>query len=440
MLLLPLLLVWISPTILPKRLQTLLFFVAPSPSAAMLVLHATGSLAKPMAAPSAAPTAIATPAIQPRSAGDEINGQKRALIELHVLSAGAVSRSRGKRRGKTVSRISSGHASSTEKGACEDFPLWRDAEDENCTKYAEVGWALSCVGGGSGVAIADRYDARQSKSALRLSALAACCACGGGQRVGRKVAVAHLSELLWTMIKAINDQDVATQPQTSPPDAVSILFIAGREALEQSLFSLSNEQLREMGSLLAEISSQTILAGLRSLPWDIAQLIGNLSTTLSVVDARLAAQISEDTGIPAVATPVDQEILHKNTEDVSQRQLAQAISDVLLPADATVLQWRALLASLLQCLAVVAILWGIMTLFSFHFATGPIFVMLNIERDYVWDVNNKVDFGIGKLFGPSTAHLLGFYLPTPVSCPDRLREFALALLGHEPHAIQETSW
>lgn len=65
-----------------------------------------------------------------------------------------------------------------ETGGCEDRPQWRDLSGDDCATYREREW---CMGDGLGPAWDTDWGSVESYAVDGVSALRACCACGGGE-------------------------------------------------------------------------------------------------------------------------------------------------------------------------------------------------------------------------------------------------------------------
>ncbi|CAE7778437.1 rsgI3, partial [Symbiodinium sp. CCMP2456] len=132
---------------------------------------------------------------------------------------------------------------------CQSFTPWSDVDGNDCQKYSEPGWLMSCHDLRSLEERTDNLDERRD-SDLNLSPREACCSCGGSNVTGRELAISKLASSVFAVLESIdNSREVKSQLPAAIVATVKEAVDNGKDVLESRLLQLSNLVLAQAGRL-----------------------------------------------------------------------------------------------------------------------------------------------------------------------------------------------
>lgn len=150
-----------------------------------------------------------------------------------------------------ISEDSRGFSRPPGEDECQSFTPWRDVEGNDCEKYSEPGWLMSCHDLRSVEERTDNLDERRD-SDLNLSPREACCSCGGSNVTGRALAISKLASSVFAVLESIdNSREMKSQLPAAIVATVkeAVDSTDGKELLESRLLQLSNRVLADAGRL-----------------------------------------------------------------------------------------------------------------------------------------------------------------------------------------------
>jgi len=323
---------------------------------------------------------------------------------------------------------------------CENFPDWKDSELQACDIYGQLegGTLLSCTLGREDSDFDDedddkddsfrfmmqRLEARRSPdNAMRLSALEACCVCGGGKQVGTIVGSERIAATLWPLLLAI-----AGSFDGKVSEHASRLVMVGKAALLSTFRAFSHTRLIEVGKMLANVRIGEVVAGVLDVPAPVEQLLSQL------IDEPAVDRVSKGIGIQPLPE-ITRNALNVDVTDIGEESEINNYSWWSYMQQ-TVLCWTHTVCVLCMLLGLyLSIQWAVDQQYHMY----RLYVVLKLDEVHV---RTAPDI---KLQHPSdmqqhkAEQVIGFYLPSKQVAPYRLREMANALLrpcGVALHALE----
>lgn len=261
------------------------------------------------------------------------------------------------------------------------------------------------------------FAARRDTTAMSLSALDACCVCGGGAETARATGVDNLASVLWPIVVGISSQAQQTEDATSAKYSEAVLAGAvllterGESALVTRLLSLSNE--------------------------DLAVL------SLRFVDTSDAGdEILGDSAVPVDALEVLTKILPKSVDEAEPKQQQQMAPNVGILTSATLtnsrllvmartLNWKEHVFCFLRALWITFIVVGLYNVYTWKVIIRRVYVVLRCDNKYYGTAKDIDRWKPEKLSFTKIDQIVGFYLPCSSNHPGRLKAFSAALLADE---------
>jgi len=421
---------------------------SPSPGATFLELRPSGHLlakrdllakrarTESSSFPSLAPTRSKSPGVESSLVEEpSLAGASQSQLQLSSVAGAQLGRSqpddptdkspppeKENSKAETASKIPIRRHPTVELSPpkCKDFPSWVDSDGAECERYENNRWALSCVGYGAGAGTApeqsERFDARRDSTALHLSALEACCVCGGGENVAKTMGIKRLVDSLWPVVMALSGSSESTGFSAGHISA------AGKAVLQEAFHDMKTEQLIKNAKIIAAIRTGELVAGVLEPSTDIKTLLWELQHEQRILQVGQGMDSQPLPGLTMYALNLDM----KDSE-------AQSRNQGWMDFYATLAYVQPFLICILRALNLVVLVVSCGMLgkwWSDQRSMDRIYVTLKVNKDYFGP--EKDVQGTGRPFDKTNhkvEQLLGFYLPPSRSHPYRLREMSNALMG-----------
>ncbi|CAE7214566.1 osm1 [Symbiodinium natans] len=310
---------------------------------------------------------------------------------------------------------------------CSDFIPWSDMDANDCRKYAEPGWLLSCHDLRSVEERMGDLDERLDAN-LKLSPRDACCACGGSNATGRARAISRLASAVYDTLESIdNSQEVESQIPASTVASLRAVLDGtdGKELLESRLLPMTNEELAAAGRLAGDSSAHLYFRKPQELLPALELLVALFPSASAVEEEREAKN----------ASPEDQ----RQLQDVEQRNMG----DIHVGHAGLAMNAAVAVQLLSHVMRALSCLWRIYFIVLFVICATAVVWWVNVLRrpvTYVVLRSHEKFFGkqrqmeepailVNNRF--NSQKLVGFFLPT-----ERVSEFAAALGGALPQVTQ----
>jgi len=303
---------------------------------------------------------------------------------------------------------------------CQSFTPWRDVDGNDCQKYSEPGWLMSCHDLRSVEERTDNLDERRD-SDLNLSPREACCSCGGSNSTGRALAISKLASSVFAVLESIaNSREVSSQ---LPAAIVATIKEAvdstdGKQLLESRLLQLSNVVLAQAGHLAGDSGAHLYFERSEEVVPALELLWMLFPSASAVVVAQ--EKMDQDLGMQRQLQQL-QDAVTRTASSVREGSKGMLeIGTALLSHYMRVLScfWRIyFLVLLVICLA--AITWWL----GLH--RRPVTYIVLRSHDKYFGPQRQIE--MPEVLMQSRYHserLSGFFLPT-----ERVSEFAAALRG-----------
>lgn len=319
-----------------------------------------------------------------------------------------------------ISEDSRGFSRPPGEDECQSFTPWRDVEGNDCEKYSEPGWLMSCHDLRSVEERTDNLDERRD-SDLNLSPREACCSCGGSNVTGRALAISKLASSVFAVLESIdNSREMKSQLPAAIVATVkeAVDSTDGKELLESRLLQLSNRVLADAGRLAGH--SEAHLYFERSD--EVVPALELLSMLFPSVSAVVVARkkMDQDPGTQRQLQEL-QDTATRAASYVRERSKGMLeIGTALLSHYMRALScfWR-IYFLVLFCICLAAITWW----FGLH--RRPVTYIVLRSHDKYFGPQRQIE--MPEVLMQSRYHserLSGFFLPT-----ERVSEFAAALRG-----------
>lgn len=344
--------------------------------------------------------------LQLRRSVSERGGFKRR--EAAILEGSSINNTR---RGMANSTVEVANALGSPH--CADFPEWADEDSNTCSQYAVPGWALSCASTTASDAQTEIRNKRRDETALGLSPQDACCICGGGNGIARKLAIKKITDLLWPIINSVSGAGYALPvPPKATAAIAAFAYTYGEEAMSNSISLMSSQQLWSVGQQLAQLQAHLVgdIAGTSQIPPEVYKIITQLYYSFLKQKASSA-----------------------NGEwPASSQGSADSISMGLANVLGASFHIQMMLLCLVRLASILTMLWCLLRVYSWkvqRFDLARIYVVLRVQRDFFGEAPGDEACKPPEQLPHGMSKLVSFYLPA-IGCtkedPSRLREFAAA--------------
>jgi hypothetical protein len=309
---------------------------------------------------------------------------------------------------------------------CTDFDGWVDSDGATCEAYRNGHWALSCTGWGAGAGAssgdaAQRISGRRDNSALRLSALEACCVCGGGSVEGQRLGAARLVDAMWPAVLAVSGSD------GKAGEAANLISSAGKAVVKEGFRQMQAKDLKKYADVVAKIRTGELVAGLLEAPGDLEDMLVNLAQEKHV------AQVNKGLG----AQPLP--LLTMYALDVDMRDIdanGKAQNQATMENYARWAHFQTFLLCILKAVNFICLFVGLGLIGKWYldqrWSQDRLYVVLKVHRDFFGDTSDPCQAEGQKPFAKNNhkiEQMLGFYLPGFSYGPYRLREMSNALMS-----------
>ncbi|CAE7465534.1 osm1 [Symbiodinium sp. CCMP2592] len=319
-----------------------------------------------------------------------------------------------------ISEDSRASSRSPGEDECQSFTPWRDVDGNDCQKYSEPGWLMSCHDLRGVEERTDNLDERRD-SDLNLSPREACCSCGGSNSTGRALAISKLASSVFAVLESIaNSREVSSQLPAAIVATVkeAVDSTDGKELLESRLLQLSNSVLAQAGHLAGDSSAHLYFERSEEVVPALELLSMLFPSASAVVVAR--EKMDQDLGMQRQLQQL-QDTVTRTASSVREGSKGMLeIGTALLSHYMRALScfWRIyFLVLLVICLA--AITWWV----GLH--RRPVTYIVLRSHDKYFGPQRQIE--MPEVLMQSRYHserLSGFFLPT-----ERVSEFAAALRG-----------
>ncbi|CAE7424699.1 osm1 [Symbiodinium pilosum] len=314
---------------------------------------------------------------------------------------------------------------------CTDFIPWSDMDANDCQKYAEPGWLLSCHDLPTVHERISDLDERLDAK-LNLSPRDTCCACGGSNATGRALAISKLASAVYDVLESIdNSQEV--ESQIPAPTIASLKAVLdgpdGKQLLESRLLPLTNEELAAAGGLAGDSSAHLYF----KKPQELLPAIELLAALFPSPHSAEEARATMDTN------PEEQ----RQLQDVEKRSSSDQLSRLrdmglghIGPAMNAAMHFLSHSMKALSCFwriyfLVLSAISGLAVAWWVNLLCRPVtYVVLRSHEKFFGQRQQmeQVDILMQNRF--NSQRLIGFFLPT-----DRVSEFAAALGDTSPPQV-----